>query len=282
MGKGEKVRKVRISAGKRRFVAAAALAVTLSGFGVGAIAQTELIGVVVMHGKGGSPNKFVTPLAAGLERNGYLVANIEMPWSGRRQYDVDVAAADKEVDAALEALRAKGAKKVFVAGHSQGGVFVLHYGVEHPVDGIIAIAPGGSVANQFYAREVAPSVERARRLVAEGKGNEKTKFDDFEGAKGHFPVITTAASYVSWFDPQGAMNQMKSSKSLPSQVPVLFVGPTNDYVALQRIKGMMFGALPANPRTRLYEPVASHVEAPAASLDEIVRWTKEVVAASGT
>jgi pimeloyl-ACP methyl ester carboxylesterase len=257
-------------------VASAAVA-----FAQNAPAQAPAIGVVIMHGKGGTPTKWVAPLASGLEQKGYLVANLEMPWSGKRHYDVDVAAADKEVDAALEALRAKGAKKLFVAGHSQGGVYVLHYGATHPVDGIVAIAPGGNVGNKVYASEVGASVERARRLVAEGKGGELQAFDDYEGSKGRFNVTTTAANYLSWFDPQGAMNQMKSSKSIDPRVPVLFVAPTRDYPALQRIKVMAFGALPRNPLTRLYEPSASHLEAPAASIDEIARWTAEAAKAGG-
>ena len=255
-----------------------ALAFASALFAQDAGAQSPAIGVVVMHGKGGSPAKWVAPLAAGLEQKGYLVANLEMPWSGRRHYDVDVAAADKEVDAAFDALRAKGAKKLFVAGHSQGGVFALHYGSTHPVDGIIAIAPGGNVANRAYAREVGASVERARKLVGEGKGEEKEAFDDFEGSKGRFTVTASAVAYFSWFDPQGAMNQVKSSKAIPLHVPVLFVAPTRDYPVLQRVKGMMFAALPRNRLTRMYEPSASHLEAPAASLEEIARWTAEAAA----
>lgn len=254
------------------------LAFALVAFAANATAQSPAIGVVVMHGKGGSPAKWVAPLASGLEQKGYLVANVEMPWSGNRHYDVDVAAADKEVDAALDGLRAKGAKKVFVAGHSQGGVFVLHYGATHSVDGIIAIAPGGNVASPIYGKEVGGSVERARKLVAEGKGSEKESFEDFEGSRGTFRVSATAAAYLSWFDPDGAMNQVKSSKSIDPKMPVLFIAPTRDYPALQRVKSMTFGALPKNPLTRMYEPSASHLESPAASVDEIARWTAEVAA----
>src|SRR5204863_103437 len=77
-------------------------------------------------------------LAMSLEAR-FLVANLEMPWSSRRDYDVDVAAAEKQVSDAIAALRARGAKKVFVAGHSQGGCFALHVGGKFPVDGIVAI-----------------------------------------------------------------------------------------------------------------------------------------------
>ena len=71
----------------------AALATTF--FSAPALAQNApTIGIVIMHGKGGRPERFVSVLAEGLERKGWLVANIEMPWSGRREYDVDTAGAE--------------------------------------------------------------------------------------------------------------------------------------------------------------------------------------------
>jgi len=235
------------------------------------------IGVIVMHGKGGSPGGLVRTLAAGLEQKGYQVANLEMPWSGKRAYDKDVAAAEQEVSAALNELRGKGAKKLFVAGHSQGAVFALYYAGKQPLDGLIIIAPGGNVATHFYQQQVSSSVRRARSLVASGKGNEPGEFDEFEGGK-TWSVRTTAATYFSWFDPDGAMNQEKSSRALPKTLPVLHVAPMSDYPALLRAKQEMFGALPNHPLTRLYEPNSDHRNAPRDSVDEITRWTAEVAA----
>jgi pimeloyl-ACP methyl ester carboxylesterase len=240
------------------------------------------IGIVIMHGKGGSPAKHVSDLASSLERKGYLVANLEMPWSGRRDYDVDVSAAEREIESALEALRSKGAKKLFVAGHSQGGVFALYFGSKHRVDGVIAIAPGGSVNTPIFREKLGESVALARKLIDEGKGNEKTKFFDFEGGRGVFPVVSTPSVYLSWFDPDGAMDEMAAIKKMNGTTPVLFVAPTGDYPALQKIKQRMFDALPANPLTRLYEPTSTHLGAPSASLDEIERWTMEVTGRATT
>ncbi|MGA0033200.1 MAG: hypothetical protein ACO3HA_07675 [Burkholderiales bacterium] len=119
-------------------------------------------------------------------------------------------------------------------------------------------------------------MNRARLMVAGGKGDERAMFNDFEGSKGMLNVHTTAAVYLTWFDPDGAMNQLKSSQALPTNVPVLFVAPTDDYPGLKRTKHTMFGALPRNPLTRLYEPDADHLNAPVAAIDEIMRWTAEV------
>ena len=62
-----------------------------------------------------------------------------------------------------------GGARIFVAGHSQGGVYALHYGSTHAVDGVIAIAPGGNVGSPAYRKEVGASVAQARSLVADGK-----------------------------------------------------------------------------------------------------------------
>ncbi|HJV52943.1 MAG TPA: alpha/beta fold hydrolase [Noviherbaspirillum sp.] len=252
-----------------------ALALPLSGW---CDTASPRIGIVIMHGKGGSPARQVNGLASALEEKGFLVANLEMPWSGRRDYDADVGAAENEVEAALAALRGKGADKLFVAGHSQGGMFAFYFGSRHAVDGIIAIAPGGDVSGATFVDKLGEPVARARQLVAEGKGNEKARFADYEGAKGLYPIVTTAAAYLSWFDPDGAMGRAGSPANVKPGVPVLYVAPRGDYPALLKVKQSRFQSLPPHPLTRLYEPDASHVGAPFASAEEIARWTAEVAA----
>lgn len=251
------------------------VAMIVAGIVQPAAAQSPGIGIVIMHGKGGSPTKHVADLASSLEGKGYLVANLDMPWSGQRDYDANVAAAEKQVESALESLRAKGAAKLFVAGHSQGGLFALYFGGKHPVDGIVAIAPGGSVGSTIFREKLGAAVAQARQLVADGKGDEKARLLDFESSRGTFAVTTTPANYLAWFDPDGAMNQVIAMKNMNPKVPVLFIAPKGDYPGLQKIKQSMFDALPRHPLTKLYEPDATHLGAPSASLDEILRWTRE-------
>lgn len=38
----------------------------------------------------------------------------------------------------------------------------------------------------------------------------------------------------------------------------------------------MYSTLPANPLNSFYEPDSDHLGAPAASADEIVRWTRKI------
>lgn len=234
------------------------------------------IGIVVMHGKGGSPSRYVDGLASYLAGQGYQVANLDMPWSGRRDYDANVDAGVAEVQNALEALRAKGATTMFVAGHSQGGVFAMLFGGRQPVAGVIAIAPGGYADGPTYRDKLGESVSRAQALIAEGKGNEKARFFDFESSRGLYPVIVTPNVYLSWFNPEGAMTTAGSIKKVPPTIPVLFVVPTNDYPPLRKAKDILFASLPANPNTRLYEPSADHLGAPWAAREEIAQWVTQI------
>jgi pimeloyl-ACP methyl ester carboxylesterase len=239
----------------------------------------EPIGIVIMHGKGGSPTGLVADLARTLEDRGYLVANLEMPWSGRRHYDVSVARAEEEVEAAVKGLRGKGARKVFVAGHSQGGAFATHLAGRLAVDGVVVIAPGGNVDHFFFREKVRDPLARARQLVADGKGNEPARLEDFEGARGLFPVVAAPAVYVTWFDPEGAMNMDRAARAANPATPILWIVPSRELPGLRKTNIPMFRSLPAHPLTRFYEPDADHRGAPTASADEIERWTREVTAA---
>ncbi len=240
-----------------------------------AMAESQ-IGIVIMHGKGGSPDKFVSGLASALADKGYLVANLEMPWSGRRDYDVGVGRAEAEVESALAGLRSKGAQKVFVAGHSQGGAFAVYFAGKHTIDGVIAIAPGGDTGSPVAREKLGESLARARQAVADGKGEEKLRLLDYEGGRGTYPIVVAAAVYLDWFDPQGAMNLARTALALKPQTPILWLVAKNDYPGLRRANIPLYGRIPANPLNAFYEPNSSHLEAPSASLDEILRWTREI------
>jgi pimeloyl-ACP methyl ester carboxylesterase len=242
------------------------------------LAQPAKLGAIVMHGKGGSPASLVSELAAALEAKGFAVANLEMPWSGNRTYDVDTKQADRQVDAAIADLKTRGAGKVFVMGHSQGGVFALHYATRHPVDGVVAIAPGGSVDNQTFLQQVGASLSRAKQLVAEGRGAEKQRLDDFEGSRGNFTVVAPPAAYVTWFDPDGAMSMTRTLREFPATVPVLWVSPTGDYPGLRRSASQSYGRLPKNPLDRFVEPDTGHKGAPRAAIPAILEWTAQLAA----
>jgi esterase/lipase len=239
------------------------------------------MGIVIMHGKAGSPSKHVADLAKALKKAGYLVANIEMPWSGKRNYDVSTEAAEMEIEKALASLRADGAQKVFVSGHSQGGGFALHFGGKHQVDGIICIAPGGNISDRspVYNKFLAPSIEKAKQLVAEGKGDKKTTLKDYEASRNTYSIKTVPSAYLTWFDPNGAMSMFRAAKQMNSQVPVLWMVAEKDYPQLITLNAQIYPNIPSNPLSRTYTPKSDHLGAPEASIEEIIRWTTEVATA---
>lgn len=232
------------------------------------------LGVVVMHGKGGSPHRHVNELAGALVAQGYQVANLEMPWSAKREYDASVDAAEKEVELAIAALRSQGATKIVVAGHSQGGLFALYFASRHAVDGVVLIAPGGDPSSNIPREKLADAVQHARTLIADGKGHEKATLADYESAKGTTPVVTTPTIYLSWFDPGNALGLMQSAKRLSPATPVLYVAPRNDYPALLKINPSLYAALPRHAKTQYYEPSVTHLKAPTASIPAILEWTQ--------
>jgi dienelactone hydrolase len=234
------------------------------------------IGVVVMHGKAGSPERHVDGLASELRQAGFQVANIEMPWSGNRHYDVDINGAVNEITAALDAMRAKGAKKLFVAGHSQGGLFALLYAGRQQVDGAIAIAPGGNHGAETYRNALGGQVGMAKGMIDAGRGNETERFADYEGSKGTYPVVASAAIYYDWFNPDGVHNTDYAASRVKGGTPVLYVAPTGDYPPLKKNRQANFNALPPHPQTRLYEPNSDHQGSPSAAAAEIVRWINQV------
>jgi len=239
-------------------------------------ADAPKIGIVVMHGKGGAPDRFVNGLADELANRGYIVANLEMPWSRNREYDVDTSAADAQIDKAIVDMRAKGAQKIFVSGHSQGGAFAIHYGATHPIDGLIPIVPGGNPASNVFRNKLTKSVVKANKLVDAGKGDKRTSFNDFEGSKGLYSISTTPKIYLSWFSTESAMNYQSAIQDITEKLPVLFVEATGDYPGLHTYNIRLYDGMSRNKLTRLYEPDSNHVGAPQASIDEIAKWTAEV------
>ncbi|MEJ1436632.1 MAG: hypothetical protein RPU61_04885 [Candidatus Sedimenticola sp. (ex Thyasira tokunagai)] len=179
------------------------------------------------------------------------------------------------------AMRNQGATHLFVSGHSQGGGFALYFGGRHAVDGVIGLAPGGNVGSKMFRKKLGKSVARARKLIEKGKGDETTRLMDHEGSKGTFPIIITPNNYLSWFDPDGAMNIVRSAKQLGDDVPVLWAVAKRDYPGLRKFGPIVFGFLSGHPDTTYYEPSSDHLGAPSASIDEVKRWITEVVTNKG-
>jgi esterase/lipase len=104
-----------------RRLAAFLVCVVLVFSGLPSLAHAKMLGVVLMHGKQGQPDRVINGLAEALERAGYPVERPEMCWSRRRIYDLSYTDCFRDIDSAVERLKARGATEIVVAGQSLGG-----------------------------------------------------------------------------------------------------------------------------------------------------------------
>lgn len=236
------------------------------------------VGVVIMHGKGGGPKGLVRKLAEALQARGMRVRNLTMPWSGQRNYDAGPEAAQAQVAQAITELQGEGARRVFLIGHSQGGVYALHLAAQLPVAGIVALAPGGNVASAVFETHLGAERRRAREMVEAGRGAEAENFADYEGSKGKNVFRARADVYWAWFDPQGVMNQERAIRAVPATLPVLYVAPTGDYPALRKANPGLYSQLPSKAVSRYAEPAASHMQVPSDAAALIGDWLMEMAA----
>lgn len=239
-----------------------------------AIAQGPRVGIVVMHGAGARGTS-MADFAARLKAQGHLVANLDMPWSNEDAHAVPVAAAERQVLGAVDSLRRQGAQKLVLAGFSKGGMFAGYMATRTVVDGLVALAPNGGADQKKLQDELA----KARALIAAGKGEERALLHDADVVgETRYPIPNAVPSaYVTWFDPQGALNFERIFRGQRPGMPVLLVVPTRDLANLVKIKQPLFQGLPPHPGHRLFEPETDHLGAVRLSTDEVLRWIAEVV-----
>jgi dienelactone hydrolase len=239
-------------------------------------AGNESIGVILMHGKWGNPGGTMLNLARKLEQEGFLVSSPEMPWSGARLYDKDVDDAMSEIDAAVKTLRDKGAKKIFVAGHSLGAAAVVRYGTRSAADGFIMLAPGHFPEGQNFHNQLARSLKKAQGMVQEGNADDMAWFDDVNTGNRAKSVRTTARIYLDYFSPDGPMNFRKNIAALQPGVPILWVVGTEEEKALRQIGDRGHTGIPSNPGNKFVEVSSDHMNTPGKAIEPVIAWIKEI------
>lgn len=249
------------------------LLVVLALFG-GTVSATERneFGVVVLHGKWDAPDGHASGLANYLRREGFQVASPEMPWSGRRAYDQGAAGVVTAIDQAVGELNKAGAKKIFLAGHSQGAAGALYYAGRQQVSGIILIAAGGHAQGKSFEPHYAPYVAEAKALVAQGKGASSVSFVDLNTGNRTRRIQAPAQSVVDYFDPDGPFNTYRSAAQIKPDTAVLILVPSRESEGLKRIASTIRDKLPAGTKSTLAEVNAEHMDAPDAAKQAVRDW----------
>jgi len=233
----------------------------------------DVLGVVLLHGKNGAPDKHITELAEALRQAGYLVATPEMPWSKRRGYDADFLAALAEIDAAVRDLRALGAARVVVGGHSLGGNAALAYAARFPgLAGVICLA-AAHTPDLGRPREVATeSVARAKAMVAAGRGGETGRFADINMGKPS-DMVVSAQTYLTYYDPEGAAAMPLSAAMIKTPLPILWVAGGRDPLSKPG-PAHAFDHAPAHPQSRYVVVDADHLGTPRAAIPLALEWLR--------
>lgn len=257
--------------GLLQWFAAALLAfIALPGSGAG------LSGALVLHGKGESPDR-VAELVHALRLENVIVAAPEMPWSARRLYDRSVPEADAEIDAAIKGLREQEARRVYLIGHSLGASYAVRYGSRPGVNGIVAIGPDHTPENPRYINTFANDIRRARELIAAGRPRTVFEFFDLLWGNRRSRVTTSAQTFVSYFDADGAMNMTRNAQALRRDVLVLWIVPSGDPAARQSALDL-YQRLPQNAGSRLVELPVDYSKVMSASVPTILGWMRDTVA----
>jgi pimeloyl-ACP methyl ester carboxylesterase len=242
-----------------------------------AAAASGDVGAILVHGKWATPDGPIASMARALEKEGYVVAAPEMPWSRAGSYNGTIEQADSMIDAQIAKLKAAGAKRVVLIGHSLGAAYGLHYAGRSDVDAVVAIAPGHRPESPRFASLYAADVKRARELVADGKSAEIVTFTDLNTGNRRARMTASAASFVSYFDPEGPMNMGRNAEAVKAATPVLWLVPTREESPLREGNLALYKRLPQNPRTQSIEPDADHLQAPAASVPVVIEWLRKTV-----
>jgi esterase/lipase len=236
------------------------------------------IGVVLLHGKNGTPtSSHVSLLASKLDRNGFVVIAPEMPYSKSRFYSKSYEDTMVEIDTAVNELKKRGAKKIFIAGHSLGANVALHYATTASVDGVLALAPGHTPELKGFQTKIGDSVDRARKMVKEGKGDERYCFNDVNQGKTS-SVCLAAKTYLSWFDPEGSAVIPKNAAAIKPGTALLWVVGTKDQM-YEKGPSYAFDKAPANTHNKYIVVKSDHMNTPGDAAEEIIQWLKGFEAA---
>ena len=236
----------------------------------------EKIGVVLMHGKTGSPSRGpIRPLISKLGAAGILVDAPEMPWSRGRYIAKDYAGSMAEIDVAITRLKRRGAKIIVVAGHSMGAAAAIGYGARHDgLAGIIAIAPGHDPGHYGFQKLTNFDFNRARAMVKKGQGEAYARFSDVNVGK-RSKVRMKARIYLDWFDPDGPAAMRPNAAKLKPGTPFLCIYGSSD--PLLRIgRPNACDPAPANPKSKFLLAKGGHGNSPSTAANEIIKWLKSL------
>ncbi len=232
----------------------------------------------MLHGKspGSSQDPSMGQLKTNLEREGWIALLPDMPWSRLRYIDGNWDKAMGEVASHVAALRAQGATKVVVIGHSLGVPAAMSHAARGgDAQALVLLAPGHvpvSYYNIPQLKAVRESVDEARALVAAGKGDSTQRFTDINQGKQQ-NLVMTPNNFLSYFDPASDAEMSVTAPRVPATTPVMVVVGQEDSM-FTRARGYFADKLPTNPKSAYVEVKGGHTATPRVANNEVIAFIK--------
>src|SRR5690349_167904 len=223
-----------------------------------------------------------SPLASALTDNGYAFLLSNMRASYNNAY-AEYGDAVKDIAAFVAYAKSKGYPRIAILGISLGGPRMAQYVAERndpavKAVGFIASIPSPYLefqvrSNEADKRRLENTLEHARELVAQGKGQQPVAYDNW--FPGGVSVMGTARSLISFFGAPGDLSAPSSIKYGPMiKVPALVIHGDKDELALPPNAQKIYESLTASPqRDLVWVKGASHYLTPGPLAESYARLT---------
>lgn len=239
--------------------------------GSAAAQEQKACALVLMHGKWHNPRDF--GFFGGKIEPTCDYKSIEMPWSKNRNYDEPYPVALAQIKVQVDEFRKGGYKRVILVGHSFGANAALAYMAEiGNADGVIVLAPGHAPLYMYNNGIGKDAVNKARELVAVGKGGETLDMDDFNQGKPK-SINMRADVLLSYFDPNGLGHMQLTATRFKKAVPFFYVVGTRDPFYPYG-PDLIFNKAPSHPSSKYVVVEADHVGTPDAAASATLEWIK--------
>ncbi len=238
------------------------------------------VGIIVLHGKGGSPNfPVLQKFESKMLDKGYAVVIPRFPWGGKKgkaDYSGNLKDAFEIISSEITKLKQDGRKIIVLAGHSMGTPGAVAYAINHTdVDALIGMAPGHFVGSNFHNDFTSFEVNKAKQMVADGQGNETLNIEDYNSGNRRFKMTVKAEDYLSFFDPNGPMNLGVNLEKIGT-TPFLWVAPNGDPVTQKGQAKEYFSKAPSNEKSKFVKIEAEHKNAPIKGVKVIHQWISDL------
>ncbi len=246
---------------------------------------SDSLAIMVPGGTTGAalyPAHDYSPLASGLTERGYAFLLTNMRASYNNAY-AEYSDAVKDIAAFVAYAKSRGYERIAVMGISLGGPRVAQYMAERNDPAVKAVVLMASIPSPYLEYQIRSSeadkrrlentLQHARELVAQGKGQQPVAYDDW--FPGGVSVMGTAKSLISFFGAPSDASAPSSVKYGPKiKVPALVIHGDKDELALPPNAQKIYDSLTASPqRDLVWVKGASHYLSPGPLAEAYARQT---------